>query len=118
MRTLSSTLLAAQKSASGQPFVKVEVLDMLAGVVRPVFTRHYTGSEADFHHAATMPADGSLVRAYMDAIGNVLVQRVASPGPGSTPACTSLPARIVTPASRSSFTLTRQAGRSASSISR
>ena len=84
MRTLSSTLQAAQQSTSAQPFVKVEVLDMLAGVVRPTFTRHYTGSEEDFHHAVTMPGDGSLVRARVDSTTkDLFVQRVPNPGPSS-----------------------------------
>lgn len=84
MRTLTATLLQAQKSASAVPHVKVEVLDDIAGVVRPTFTRLYTGSETDFHHDATCPGDGSLVRARVDSTDNKLyVQRVASPGPTS-----------------------------------
>lgn len=81
MRSLSSTLLAAQRSASGEPFVTVEVLDMVAGVVRPSFSRFYTGTEPDFHHTATMPGDSSLVRARVQTSSNNLyVQRVANPG--------------------------------------
>jgi hypothetical protein len=84
MRSLSSTLLAAQRSASGIPYVKMEVLEMTAGVPRPIFTRLYTGSEESYHHAATMPGDGSLVRARRaSGTGDLYVQRVASPGPGS-----------------------------------
>ena len=84
MLSLSNTLLAAQKSASSVPYVKVEVLDRVAGVNRLGWTRLYTGSEADYHHAATSPGDGSLVRARIDpATFNLYIQRVASPGPGS-----------------------------------
>ena len=63
MRTLSSALLNAQKSASGIPYVKVEVSDRIAGVTRLRWTRLYTGSEDDSYHAAAMPVDGSLIRA-------------------------------------------------------
>lgn len=84
MRTLSSTLLAAQKSSARLPYVKVEILDRVSGITRLHWARLYTGSEPDFHHAATMPGDGSLVRARVDPASNQLYrQRVASPGSGS-----------------------------------
>ncbi|MBF8267221.1 MAG: hypothetical protein HW388_729 [Dehalococcoidia bacterium] len=84
MRTITSTLLEAQKSVSATPHVKVEVLDAIAGVPRPTFTRLYTGSEADFYHDATCPSDGSLVRARVNPSNSYLyVQRVANPGPSS-----------------------------------
>jgi hypothetical protein len=81
MRTLTSTLLQAQKTASATPYLKVEVLDTIGGVPRPTYTRLYTGSEPDFYHDATSPGDGSLVRARVDpATNNLYVQRVANPG--------------------------------------
>ena len=80
MRTLSASLLAAQRSPSAVPYVKVEVSNRIAGVARPIFTRHYTGGEASFYHGATMPGDGSLVRARVEPGGSLYVQRVASPG--------------------------------------
>lgn len=85
MRMLSATLLAAQKSASAQPYMKVTVADRIAGVSRLGWSRFYSGAEPDFYHAATMPSDGSLARA---RVGNIspfwlYVQHVASPGPGS-----------------------------------
>jgi len=84
MRTLSSTLLAAQKSTSRLPYVKVDIVDRMAGITRLNWARLYTGSEPDFHHAAAMPGDGSLVRARVDPVSYQLYrQRVASPGPGS-----------------------------------
>ena len=82
MRTLHSALLAAQKKASGVPYVKVEVVDSIGGVKRLDWQRLYSGSEPDSYHAATMPADSSLNRCRVDA-GNLYRQRVANPGPGS-----------------------------------
>ena len=80
MRSLSSTLLAAQKSSSSSPYVKVEVLDRVGGVSRLRFKRHYTGSEVDYFHAATMPSDGSLIRVRIDTAGyNLYIQRVTNP---------------------------------------
>ena len=83
MRSLSSSLLAAQRSASARPYVKVEVLDKRPDVARPILERLYSGAAPDHHHAATMPGDGSLVRARLDSQGQLYVQRVANPGPGS-----------------------------------
>ena len=81
MRTITNALLTAQTAASGRPHVRVEALDMLAGVARPNITRRYTGAEEAFHHAATSPADGSLVRVRMtSADGALWVQRTADPG--------------------------------------
>ncbi|MDP3062960.1 MAG: hypothetical protein Q8O40_07095 [Chloroflexota bacterium] len=84
MRSISASLLAAQRSASATPYLKVEVLDRRPTVARPFFQRLYTGAEPDSHHAATMPGDGSLVRTRLDpSTGNLYVQRIASPGEGS-----------------------------------
>ena len=59
MRTLPATLLAAQKSASAAPYLKVVASDRIGGVRRPAWSRLYTGSEPDGYHAAAMPGDGS-----------------------------------------------------------
>ena len=84
MRTITNALLTAQTAASGRPHVRVEALDMLAGVARPTTTRTHTGAEEAFHHAAAMPADGSLVRVRMSSSDGALwVQRTADPGPAS-----------------------------------
>ena len=81
MRTITNALLTAQTAASGRPHVRVEALDMLAGVPRPNAIRRYTGAEEAFHHAATMPADGALVRVRMTSSDGALwVQRTANPG--------------------------------------
>ncbi|MFC1957295.1 hypothetical protein ACFLX0_00550 [Chloroflexota bacterium] len=86
MRSLSATLLAAQKEATRIPYLKVEAKNKLAGVVRLDWTRLYTGSEDDHFHAVTMPGDGSLVRVRLTLPGDsrkLYRQRVASPGPSS-----------------------------------
>jgi len=44
MRSLSSTLLTAQKEATRIPYVKVEAGNKVAGVVRLDWTRLYTGA--------------------------------------------------------------------------
>ncbi len=82
MRTLSAALLAAQKSASAVPYLKVVISDRIGGVRRLAFSRLYTGSEPEGYHAAAMPGDGSLLRARA-ASGRVYYQRVTSPGAGS-----------------------------------
>jgi len=82
MRTLPSALLAAQKSASAIPYLKVQITDQIGGIRRLNWQRLYSGSEADSYHAATMPGDGSLIRCRVDS-GSLYRQRVTSPGPGS-----------------------------------
>jgi len=84
MRILSAALLEAQKSPSRIPFVKVDIWDQVGGVTRLNFTRLYSGTEADNYHAATMPSDGSLLRARIDpATSKLYLQRVTNPGAGS-----------------------------------
>jgi hypothetical protein len=86
MRTLSSSLLAAQRAASHIPYVKVEVTNASCGVVRYNWERLYTGSEDDYCHAVTMPSDGSLVRVRVTPpvdSRKLYRQRVANPGPSS-----------------------------------
>jgi hypothetical protein len=82
MKTLSSTLAAAQRRASGRPYVKAEVSDHYGDLVRLRLTRLYVGAEADAPAAAVVAADGSLVRARASG-GTLFVSRVASPGPNS-----------------------------------
>ena len=82
MRSLPPELLAAQRSDSAVPYLKVTIADRIGGVRRLAFERLYTGLEGDGYHAATMPADGSLLRARVDG-GRLYYQRVTSPGPSS-----------------------------------
>jgi hypothetical protein len=86
MRTLSSTLLAAQKTDSHVPYLKVIVRNKLSGIVRLKWDRLYTGTEPDYYHSLTMPDDGSLVRARVgpaDDNNKLYRQRVIDPGPQS-----------------------------------
>ncbi|MBI4300612.1 MAG: hypothetical protein HY677_05710 [Chloroflexi bacterium] len=84
MRSLSSSLLAAQRSASAVPYVEVQVYESIAGVTRVLWQRLYTGSEPDFYHAACIAGDGSLLRARVSpSDGHLYYQRVAAPGASS-----------------------------------
>ncbi|MDE2860065.1 MAG: hypothetical protein OYI31_05970 [Chloroflexota bacterium] len=84
MRSLTPTLLAAQRGGSAVPHVRVTVSDTAAGVARPVFRRLYTGDETNFYHASACAGDGSLVRVRVDSSDSRLyVQRVSNPGPSS-----------------------------------
>ncbi|MBI4758277.1 MAG: hypothetical protein HY783_04660, partial [Chloroflexi bacterium] len=82
MRTLSATLLAAQKATAHEPYVRVRVIEKVANVNRLLYTKCYTGSEASNRAAVAVFGDGSLVRMREDA-GNVYWDRIASPGPSS-----------------------------------
>jgi hypothetical protein len=81
VRTLSSALLAAQRSASAVPYVAVGVSERIAHTVRLRWERLYTGSEPDSHHAAAVPSDDSLLRARSSG-GQLYYQRVVDPGSG------------------------------------
>jgi len=81
MRSLHSALLAAQKSPSAKPYVRVEVVEKIGAAARFNWSRLYTGEEPDCHNDATMPGDGSLVR--IRGGGGIYRQRTPDPGPGS-----------------------------------
>ena len=86
MRSLTSTLLAAQKQASATPYVEVKASNKIAGVVRYDWSQLYGGSEDDHYHALTMPGDGSLIRARVTPPSDsrkLYRQRVSNPDPGS-----------------------------------
>jgi len=86
MRSLSETLLAAQKEATRTPYVKLEAKNNIAGVVRYDWSRLYNGSEDNYFHAVTMPGDGSLIRVRITPPADsrkLYRQRVADPSPES-----------------------------------
>ena len=86
MRELTSTLLDAQKQEAAVPYVKIEVVNKIAGVVRQDWSRLYTGAETDYYHALTIPSDGSYIRARITLPADsrkLYRQRVVSPGPTS-----------------------------------
>ncbi len=86
MRSLTSTLLAAQKKTATTPYIKIEAQNKIAGVVRYDWTRLYTGSEDDYFHALTIPEDGSFTRVRITPPADsrkLYRQRVANPGPES-----------------------------------
>jgi len=83
MRILSAPLLAAQRSGSAIPYLKVVFSDRIGGIRRLAFSRFYTGSEPDSYHAAAMPADGALLRVRVTG-GHLYYQRIASPSAGSS----------------------------------
>jgi len=83
MRTLSATLLAAQKKAVRLPYIEAVVYDYEAGIKRLTWTRLYTGSEPENHHGIAFDGQGSMHR-IRAAAGNLLYyQKITSPGPSS-----------------------------------
>lgn len=83
MKTISPTLLAAQKQSTHNPTVKVEIIDKQGDVNRLSWSSLYSGPETATVHDATIPGDNSLVRAYVDIGGALYVQHIPDPGPGS-----------------------------------
>jgi hypothetical protein len=82
VKSLTASLLAAQRSASALPYVRAVLADYDGYAQRGRFTRHYDGVEAANFHAAVIASDGALVRLRVDG-ANLLVSRVANPTPGS-----------------------------------
>jgi hypothetical protein len=86
MRTLTSTLLAAQKKATSVPYIKLEAVNKVAGVIKYKWSRLYDGSEDDYFHALTIPGDNSMVRARITPVADnrkLYRQRVSNPSPGN-----------------------------------
>ena len=83
MRTLSSTLLVAQKKADRLPYVEAKVYDYEQGIKRLSWTRLYEGSEPDNHHGIAFDGQGSMHRIRSGGSGTLLRQKIANPGPSS-----------------------------------
>jgi len=82
MRTLSSTLLAAQKSPSSLPYVEAKVYDFEQGIKRLTWERLYTGTEPDNHHGIAFDGEGSMHRVASRHVC-LLYHKTSSPAPGS-----------------------------------
>jgi hypothetical protein len=83
MRTLSATLLAAQKKADRLPYVEAKVYDYEQGIKRLTWTRLYTGSEPDNHHGIAFDDQGSMHRIRAAASNLLYYQKITNPGPSS-----------------------------------
>src|SRR5688572_20343321 len=83
MHELSDELIAHQRGSQRRPVVQVRGLAQRFGVRVLRWERYYTGGEPSSPHALAIAADDALLRARNDA-GTLYVQRVATPGAGST----------------------------------
>ena len=62
MKTLTPTLLAAQKKPHRLPYVEAEIRDFEQGIKRLTWQRLYQGSEPDNHHGIAFDGDGDMHR--------------------------------------------------------
>jgi hypothetical protein len=83
MKTLTATLLAAQKKADRLPYVEAKVYDYEAGIKRLTWTRLYTGGEQDNHHGIAFDGQGSMHRIRAAAGDKLYYQKITNPGPSS-----------------------------------
>jgi len=82
MRTLSDTLLAAQKKTYRLPYVEAKVYDYEAGIKRLSWTRLYEGSEPDNHHGIAFDGQGSMHRVRTQG-SNLYRQKITNPSEAS-----------------------------------
>jgi len=66
MKTLSATLLAAQKKPHRLPYVEAKVYDFEQGIKRLSWTRLYEGEEPDNHHGIAFDGNGDMHRIRAD----------------------------------------------------
>ena len=83
MKSLSATLLAAQKKPDRLPYVEAKVYDFEQGIKRLSWTRLYEGSETDNHHGIAFDGQGSMHRIRADAGNKLYRQKITSPDEGS-----------------------------------
>jgi hypothetical protein len=83
MRTLSATLLAAQRKADRLPYVEAQVYDYEAGIKRLSWTRLYEGCEPDNHHGVAFDGQGSMHRIRTASSNTLYRQKITDPGLGS-----------------------------------
>jgi len=79
MRTLSATLLAAQKKPARLPYVEATVLDCEQGIKRLSWTRIYDGAEPDNHHGIAFDGQGSMHRVRAGGTSSLYYQKITSP---------------------------------------
>jgi hypothetical protein len=82
MKTLTSTLLAAQRKPDRLPYVEAKVYDFEQGIKRLEWTRLYEGTEPDNHHGIAFDSEGSMHRIRADG-NNLYHQKVSNPGEAS-----------------------------------
>ncbi len=86
MRSLSQTLLTAQRRAVRTPYLRVRSSNRSMGLVRLDWQRLYAGPEEEYFHCLVLGGDGSLVRARISPPSDgrkLLLQRTPLPGPSS-----------------------------------
>jgi len=79
MKSLSSSLTAAQKKPDRLPYVEAKVYDFDQGIKRLSWERLYEGSEADNHHGIAFDGQGSMHRIRADSSNKLYRQKVTSP---------------------------------------
>jgi len=79
MKTLSATLLAAQKKPDRRPYVEAKVYDFDQGIKRLSWERLYEGSEPDNHHGITFDGQAAMHRIRAAADNKLYRQKVISP---------------------------------------
>lgn len=83
VRLLSGTLAAQQLKGDGEPYVRVRIAELLAGVRRLRFGSLYSGAEADQPHGMGVFGNGTVLRARRSLGTTFRYQAVASPSGGS-----------------------------------
>ena len=78
MKTLSSTLLAAQKKPDRLPYVEAKAYDLEQGIRRLTWTRLYTGTEPDSHHGIAFDGQDAIHRIRVDG-SNLYRHKLPSP---------------------------------------
>ena len=85
MRSLSPTLLEAQRSARHRPYLGVTVERRLPHLFHPVFTRLLNTDDTPTRHGLHLTSGGDLIRAHVSRSDSKLyVQRVGNAGPNSS----------------------------------
>ncbi len=79
MKSLTATLLAAQKKTRAKPYVSVLLWDNLGADLRLTWSQLYSDAVNDRPMAMCIAGDNSIVRAYSQGVGNLKWQRITDP---------------------------------------